>query len=76
MAKEAVAGEEKAGLIQRIKDFYQEVLTEMKKVTWPTRDELKTSTSVVLLLLVICAVVIYFYDAVFQVLVFGLLRLF
>ena len=75
MAKEAVAGEEKAGLIQRIKDFYQEVLTEMKKVTWPTREELKTSTSVVLLLLVVCAAVIYVYDAVFQVLVFGLLRL-
>jgi preprotein translocase SecE subunit len=47
----------------------------MKKVTWPTRDELKTSTSVVLLLLVVCAAVIYVYDAIFQVLVFGLLRL-
>jgi len=38
MAKQVVAGEEKIGLVTRIKDFYQEVMTEMSKVTWPTRD--------------------------------------
>ena len=75
MAKQVVAGEEKIGLVTRIKDFYQEVMTEMSKVTWPTRDELKTSTSVVLLLLLVSAAIIYFYDVVFQVLVVGLFKL-
>ena len=75
MAKQAVAGEEKIGLVQRVTDFYQEVMMEMKKVTWPTQDELKTSTSVVMLLLIICAAVIYFYDFLFQLIVFGLFKL-
>jgi preprotein translocase subunit SecE len=75
MAKQVVAGEEKIGLVTRIKDFYQEVMTEMSKVTWPTRDELKTSTSVVLLLLLVSAAIIYLYDVVFQVLVVGLFKL-
>jgi preprotein translocase subunit SecE len=75
MAKQAVAAEEKIGLVKRVTDFYQEVMLEMKKVTWPTQDELKTSTSVVMLLLIISAAVIYFYDFIFQLLVFGLFKL-
>lgn len=75
MAKQAVAAEEKIGLVKRVTDFYQEVMMEMKKVTWPTQDELKTSTSVVMLLLIISAAVIYAYDFLFQVLVFGLFKL-
>jgi preprotein translocase subunit SecE len=75
MAKQAVAGEERTGIVTRVKDFYQEVMMEMKKVTWPTQDELKTSTSVVMLLLIICAAVIYFYDFLFQLIVFGLFKL-
>jgi preprotein translocase SecE subunit len=75
MAKQAVAVEAKVGLVTRVKDFYQEVMLEMKKVTWPTQDELKTSTSVVMLLLAISAVVMYFYDFLFQIIVFSLFRL-
>jgi preprotein translocase subunit SecE len=75
MARQADTGEEKTGLITRVKEFYQEVLTEMKKVTWPTQDELKTSTSVVMLLLVVSATVIYFYDVLFQFIVIGLFKL-
>ena len=75
MARQVDTGEEKVGLIVRVKQFYQEVLTEMKKVTWPTQDELKTSTSVLMLLLVVSATVIYFYDVVFQFIVIGLFKI-
>jgi preprotein translocase subunit SecE len=75
MARQAVAGEEKVGLVTRVTEFYQEVMMEMKKVTWPTQDELKTSTSVVMLLLVVSATVIYFYDVLFQFIVIGLFKL-
>ena len=33
-------------MIERIKLFLSETRTELKKVTWPTREELKESTDV------------------------------
>lgn len=35
-------------MIERIKLFLSETRTELKKVTWPTRQELKESTIVVI----------------------------
>ena len=35
-------------MLERIKLFLSETRTELKKVTWPTRDELKESTKVVI----------------------------
>jgi len=35
-------------MIERIKLFLAETRTELKKVTWPTRQELKESTQVVI----------------------------
>jgi preprotein translocase subunit SecE len=75
MAKEAVVQEGKPPLFQRVTGFLQDVRIEMKKVTWPSRDELKMHTSVVLILLGIMAAVIYVYDLVFQVVVVGLFKL-
>ncbi len=74
MAKQTSEPEAKVNIVTRVKDFYQDVRTEMGKVTWPSKDELKTSTSVVMILLVISAVVIYFYDVIFQVVVMGLFK--
>jgi len=34
--------------IEKIKLFLSETRTELKKVTWPTREELKESTRVVI----------------------------
>lgn len=36
-------------MIERIKLFLSETRTELKKVTWPTREELKESTKVVII---------------------------
>ncbi len=71
MAKEAG----KTGVIDRTKNFAQDVKTEMDKVTWPSRDDLKASTSVVLIFLVILAVIVGVMDIVFQNVVIWLLRL-
>ena len=50
-------------------------MTEMSKVTWPSQDELKSSTQVVLLMLAVIATLIYFYDVLFQVVVLNLFKL-
>ena len=75
MARQAVAAESKPSLVVRIKEFYEEVRSELPKVTWPSWEELKTSTSVVLMLLAISAGIIYALDFVLQIVVMGLIRL-
>ncbi len=37
------------GPIQRIKNFYHDVRVEMKKVSWPTRQEVINTTLVVII---------------------------
>jgi preprotein translocase subunit SecE len=75
MAKQATATlEQKPSVFARVREFYDEVKWEMGKVTWPTKDELKSSTSVVLLLLGIITVVVYVFDIVFQYSIMGLLK--
>ena len=52
-------------MIEKIKDFFKETKLEMYKVTWPTKQELISSTVVV--------VVISFFFAVYLGIVDGLL---
>ncbi len=40
--------EEKLGIFARVGLFYRQVLSELKKVVWPTRNMLTTYTAVVL----------------------------
>ena len=76
MAKQTTAAsvDAKPTLFARVRDFYQDVMGEMSKVTWPSKDELKSSTSVVLFLLGIIGAIVYVYDIVFQLGVLGLIR--
>ena len=50
---------------EKITDFINGVTKEMKKVTWPTKDELKDSTTIVLASTVILSLFIFVVDAVF-----------
>jgi preprotein translocase subunit SecE len=46
--------------------FLQEVIAELKKVSWPTRTQLLQSTAVVLMVVAIVAVYLAALDAVFE----------
>lgn len=50
---------------EKITEFINGVTKEMKKVTWPTKDELKDSTTIVLASTVIISLFIFMVDAVF-----------
>jgi len=43
------------GIVTRIREFVQEVLAEFRKVTWPSREELINSTSIVIVVTVVLA---------------------
>ena len=46
----------------KIAQFISEVQVEMGKVSWPTREELKSSTTIVLALTAVLAVFIFVVD--------------
>jgi preprotein translocase subunit SecE len=47
---------------EKIVNFVNDVVKEMKKVTWPTREELKESTSVVIVVCILIATFTYLID--------------
>jgi preprotein translocase subunit SecE len=49
-------------MVGKIKNFVADVAKEMKKVTWPTKAQLKESTSVVIGFTLIFTAFIYFCD--------------
>ena len=51
-------------MLERIKQFLSETRTELKKVTWPTREELKESTYVVIVSTILVTVFIGIVDQI------------
>ncbi|MDD5581877.1 MAG: preprotein translocase subunit SecE [Candidatus Marinimicrobia bacterium] len=49
-------------MFKKIRDFFASVKAEMKKVTWPTFEELKGSTKVVILFSLILVVFLFVVD--------------
>lgn len=54
---------------EKIIAFFEDVVKEMKKVTWPKKEELRDSTIVVLVVCLVVAVFVYVVD---QILSLGL----
>ena len=54
--------------------FLSEVKAELKKVTWPTRDELIGSAIIVCILVIIFSLILGGMDAVFSALIRQLIR--
>jgi len=53
-------------MIDKIKKFAADVVVEMKKVSWPTREELRGSTLVVIVTVIILSVFIGVVDRIFS----------
>ncbi len=66
-------GERRPNRLRRLVTFYKQVVAELRKVIWPTRGELLTYTSVVLVFVIFMVTVISIYDFVFSQ---GVLRVF
>ncbi len=59
-------------MFEKVFKFFGEIKSEMKKVTWPTRDELKESTKLVIIATFVVTLFIGFVD---QILSFVIRRL-
>jgi preprotein translocase subunit SecE len=56
-------------MIAKIKEFVNDVTKEMKKVSWPSKEQLKESTIVVCVTTLIFTGFIYIVDLIFGVVV-------
>jgi preprotein translocase subunit SecE len=63
---------EKVKLGDKIKKFFKDYKSEMKKVVWPSRDQVIKNTSVVLVAIIFMATIIGILDLAFG---FGVSRL-
>ena len=52
--------------LRRLLTFYRQVVAELRKVIWPTRRELLTYTSVVLVFVVFMVAIVSLFDFVFS----------
>jgi preprotein translocase subunit SecE len=65
-----------ASIIQRTRSFTQEVVDEIKKVTWPDWPQLKNSTGVVIVFVVIVSLIIFLMDLVVRTVLGFIMNLF
>ena len=49
---------------KKIVDFFADIVKEMKKVTWPKKEELRESTIIVIASCLVFSVFIYFVDQI------------
>jgi preprotein translocase subunit SecE len=53
----------------KITEFFENIKLEMKKVSWPTKDELMGSTGVVMVLWILLSIYIFASDNILQYIV-------
>jgi preprotein translocase subunit SecE len=51
---------------KRLTTFFQEVKAELQKTTWPTQKEVRNTTIVVIVFVLICAAYLFVVDRVLQ----------
>ena len=65
----------KPGFFQRIGKWFREMKSELKKVIWPTRQQLTKHSLISVGVMVVAAVVIWGFDELAQMLVRALITL-
>ncbi|MFO7915724.1 MAG: preprotein translocase subunit SecE [Candidatus Krumholzibacteriales bacterium] len=56
-------------MFKKVTDFFAEVKVEMKKVTWPTREELVESTKLVIVASIVVTVFIGVVDNILSAII-------
>jgi len=76
MAEQQSIATRAAGWPARTKDYFEELQLEMKRVTWPNKDRVQSTTLVVLVSVFIFAAYFFVVDSVFLRLIGKLFQVF
>ena len=60
----------------KIQSFFNEVITELKKVSWPSRKEVKDTTLVVIIAVIIFGVYLFLVDLILHAILNGIYKIF
>ena len=60
--------------MEKLRKFFHEIRLEMKKIHWPSRDELLGATGVVLVILAVTGIYFFILDMIFSNAMQALLR--
>jgi len=67
---------DKVNIFQRIKNYLNDVRGELKKVTWPTKNDMQKTTIAVIVLSIIFGVYLQLIDFSFRMLVERIIEIF
>jgi len=70
-----VGAPDKPSLLARLKNYFKGVITEMRRVVWPTRQEVINSTIIVLVTLVFFGIFAFVIDQISTVLMDFIIKL-
>ena len=56
----------KASFGERMKKFFKDTKAELKKVTWPTREQLIHNTGVIIVFIIIVTIILSVLDVAFS----------
>ena len=65
MADTNLANGRKLSAGERIKKFFKDTKAELKKVTWPTKDQLIHNTGVIIVFIIIVTIILSVLDIAF-----------
>lgn len=68
--------DEKPGIFQRMKRWFREMKSELKKVVWPTSKQTVKNTIVVIVCVIVIGAFIWIFDALAAQVIEALLRFF
>lgn len=60
-------------MFEKMRKYLSEIMAEMKKVTWPTRDELKESTKLVIIATFVVTLFVGLVDQILSLIIRRLL---
>ncbi|HSM43824.1 MAG TPA: preprotein translocase subunit SecE [Acidimicrobiia bacterium] len=75
MQNRAAETTERKSFVARVRDYFHEVRVELRKVTWPTKDQMVAFTTVTLITSVVLTAVIFAFDAGAKELILRLVEL-
>lgn len=62
-AKQERKSEKKPGLFRRLRNYLGEVLSEMRRVVWPSKEELRSYSVAIIVMLIVFGVIIWLVDS-------------
>ncbi len=62
---EANVKTKKKPFFARMKKYFKDTKSELKKVTWPTKEQLKKNTLVIISFIIMIGIFLFVFDALF-----------